>query len=28
NMRIIREAKTSSGIWYQFSIDGKTIGWV
>ncbi|MBC1729444.1 GW domain-containing glycosaminoglycan-binding protein [Listeria seeligeri] len=28
NMRIIREAKTSSGIWYQFSIGGKTIGWV
>ncbi|EAG9606778.1 GW domain-containing glycosaminoglycan-binding protein, partial [Listeria monocytogenes] len=29
NMRILREAKTSSGtIWYQFSVGGKTIGWV
>ncbi|MBN4101561.1 GW domain-containing glycosaminoglycan-binding protein [Listeria monocytogenes] len=28
NLRIIREAKTSSGIWYQFSVGGKTIGWV
>ncbi|MDF7910161.1 GW domain-containing glycosaminoglycan-binding protein, partial [Listeria monocytogenes] len=29
NLRIIREAKTSGGtIWYQFSIGGKTIGWV
>ncbi|CUL64672.1 hypothetical protein LM800396_260001 [Listeria monocytogenes] len=28
-MRILREAKTSSGtIWYQFSVGGKTIGWV
>ncbi|MBF2605439.1 peptidoglycan recognition protein family protein, partial [Listeria seeligeri] len=28
NMRILREAKTPITTWYQFSIDGKTIGWV
>lgn len=28
NLKLIREAKTSKGIWYQFAIDGKTIGWV
>nr|WP_325176419.1 GW domain-containing glycosaminoglycan-binding protein [Listeria ivanovii] len=27
-LRILREAKTSSATWYQFSINGKTIGWV
>ncbi len=28
NMRILREAKTPITTWYQFSIDGKVIGWV
>ncbi|EUJ23750.1 GW domain-containing glycosaminoglycan-binding protein, partial [Listeria cornellensis] len=28
NLKLIREMKTSKGVWYQFSIDGKTIGWV
>ncbi|RJY56844.1 GW domain-containing glycosaminoglycan-binding protein [Listeria monocytogenes] len=28
NMRILREAKTVITTWYQFSIDGKVIGWV
>ncbi|WP_262490062.1 GW domain-containing glycosaminoglycan-binding protein, partial [Listeria monocytogenes] len=28
NLRILREAKTISGTYYQFSIDGKTIGWI
>ncbi|EOU9855457.1 GW domain-containing glycosaminoglycan-binding protein, partial [Listeria monocytogenes] len=28
NMRILREAKTEITTWYQFSIDGKVIGWV
>ncbi|MBA3926157.1 GW domain-containing glycosaminoglycan-binding protein [Listeria rustica] len=28
NLKLIREAKTSKGIWYQFAIDGRTIGWV
>ncbi|MBC1535753.1 GW domain-containing glycosaminoglycan-binding protein, partial [Listeria sp. FSL L7-1485] len=27
-MRILREAKTPITTWYQFSVDGKTIGWV
>ncbi|PSX47170.1 N-acetylmuramoyl-L-alanine amidase, partial [Escherichia coli] len=28
NMRLLREAKTPRTTWYQFSIDGKVIGWV
>ncbi|MBC1935755.1 GW domain-containing glycosaminoglycan-binding protein [Listeria grandensis] len=28
NLKLIREAKTKKGIWYQFAIDGRTIGWV
>lgn len=28
NLKLLREAKTQSGTWYQFSIDGKIIGWV
>ncbi|MBC2254022.1 GW domain-containing glycosaminoglycan-binding protein [Listeria ivanovii] len=28
NLRILREAQTTSGIYYQFSVGGKTIGWV
>ncbi|EUJ39645.1 autolysin, amidase [Listeria weihenstephanensis FSL R9-0317] len=28
DMKLLRTAKTQSGTWYQFSIDGKTIGWV
>ncbi|ECB9830075.1 GW domain-containing glycosaminoglycan-binding protein, partial [Listeria monocytogenes] len=28
NLRILREAKTISGTYYLFSLDGKTIGWV
>ncbi|CAM4111853.1 GW domain-containing glycosaminoglycan-binding protein [Listeria booriae] len=28
NLKLVREMKTSSGLWYQFAIDGKTIGWV
>ncbi|WP_185599434.1 GW domain-containing glycosaminoglycan-binding protein [Listeria booriae] len=28
NMKLLRTAKTQSGTWYQFAIDGKTIGWV
>lgn len=28
NLRILREAQTSSGSYYQFSVGGKPIGWV
>ncbi|WP_370519542.1 glucosaminidase domain-containing protein [Listeria sp. PSOL-1] len=27
-LQLVREAKTSNGLWYQFAVDDKVVGWV
>ncbi|EGP9251359.1 GW domain-containing glycosaminoglycan-binding protein, partial [Listeria monocytogenes] len=28
DLKLLREAKTDSGVWYQIAIDTEPIGWV
>lgn len=27
-VKVIKQAKTARGTWYQFQVNGKTVGWM